>query len=63
MEEIRSSGKWSIPCTNCIELNGELYLYPSKNIINLIVYSSESIGLFNEFDIITGKTTYDLFIA
>lgn len=58
MDEIKISGKWSIPNTNFNDFSADLYLDPSKNIINLIAYTLEPIGLYKEFDTIIGKTTY-----
>ena len=58
MVETRISGIWNIPCLKPIKVKGDLFLDPLKGIINLVVYSSESLGLFNEFDNITGKTAY-----
>jgi len=58
MDEIKITGKWTIPNTNFIDFSGELYLNPTKNVINLITYTSEPFGLYKEFDVIIGKTIY-----
>jgi len=58
MDEIKISGKWTIPNTSFNDFSADLYLNPSKNIINLSSYTSESIGLFKKFDTIIGKTIY-----
>ena len=58
MEKIKISGKWTIPNTEFIGFSGDLILDPTKNVINLIIYSSEPVGLYKEFDIIIGKTIY-----
>ena len=58
MNETKITGTWHIPCSKPKKVKGNLYLNPLKGMINLIVYSSESIGLLNEFDIISGKTTF-----
>ena len=58
MDETKITGTWYIPISKPIKVKGNLYLNPLKGIINLIVFSLESIGTLNEFDTIYGKTTF-----
>jgi len=56
--KVKISGKWTIPNTEFIDFSGELYLEPTKNVINLITYTARPFGLYKEFDVIMGKTLY-----
>ncbi|MBE3092828.1 MAG: hypothetical protein IMZ60_04015 [Actinobacteria bacterium] len=57
-EKVKISGKWTIPNTKFIDFSGDLYLEPTKNVINLITYTDKPFGLYKEFDVIIGKTIY-----
>ena len=57
-EKVKISGKWTIPNTKFIDFSGDLYLEPTKNVINLITYTDKPYGLYKEFDLIIGKTIY-----
>ncbi|MCD4646334.1 hypothetical protein AR454_28640 [Bacillus mycoides] len=54
--EFRLSGKWFF--TRDMEIDGELYINLSKQTINLFTYSEESLGLYKEFEVITGQTIH-----
>lgn len=56
MDEIKISGKWSIPNTDFVDFNADLFLNPSKNIIKLITYTKKPIGLLKEFNTIIGES-------
>jgi len=56
MQDIKISGKWTITGTNFIEFSGDLYLDPKNNIIQLVAYTDKPIGMYKEFDIITGES-------
>lgn len=70
MSEIEVAGFWSIPNNTGNNVEGTLYLDPSKGILKLILYSSEPIGLMRKIDIISGRTIqgsevtlYDCYVA
>ncbi len=52
---LTASGIWNIPGEK-EKISGNLYMDPFHGIL-LILYSSEQIGLYREYEIITGKTT------
>lgn len=53
--ELVTAGIWNIPGREK-EITGDLYMDHSQGVL-LVLYSSERIGLFHEFETITGKTT------
>ncbi|OQO98468.1 hypothetical protein BSK33_17275, partial [Geobacillus sp. 44B] len=58
MDEIRISGIWKFVSLKEKEVKGDLLLNPTNGIINLIVYSEDSLGIYSEFDTIIGQSIY-----
>jgi hypothetical protein len=57
MNKVEVSGFWNIPDYEGNDVEGVLYLNPIEGILSLLLYSSKSIGLMRNIEIITGRTT------